>query len=100
MNDEFQGEFKLVKWIVTEAQTGRGRLDTHFSYVNIVLPSYVENGFDKNLEDDIANTIAHRGGIACTFFVLVNASKFKGQALYETFKGCRTGNRSTHEVQW
>ena len=43
----------ISKWIFTEAQTGRGRLDTHFSFVNLHMHSYV--GFSTNIttENDI-----------------------------------------------
>ena len=34
----------------TEAQTGRGRLDTHFYIVNHVLKSFVEDGNDVIVE--------------------------------------------------
>ena len=52
LNKELSG-IKVVKWIFTEAQTGRGRLDTHFSYINIMLRPYVEDGFNIDIEEDI-----------------------------------------------
>ena len=41
----------------TEAQTGRGRLDTHFSYLNLILKSFVEDENDILLEEDILEDI-------------------------------------------
>lgn len=85
LNDEMHGKIRVVKWIYTEAQTGRGRLDTHFSYVNVILRSYVEDRFDTAIEDDIAKAIAHRNGIAGTAAVLINASALEGPALKKPF---------------
>eukprot|EP00957_Ditylum_brightwellii_P100627 7670379-Ditylum_brightwellii.AAC.1 len=58
------GNPTISKWIYPEAQTGRGRLDTHFSYLTLVLKSYVEDGNDAVLEDHILNAIAFCGGVA------------------------------------
>eukprot|EP00957_Ditylum_brightwellii_P186058 14165766-Ditylum_brightwellii.AAC.1 len=56
----------ISKWIYTEAQTGRGRLDTHFSYLNLVLKAYIEDGNDMVLEEHILSAIAFRGGVTGT----------------------------------
>jgi hypothetical protein len=37
----------------TEAQTGKGRLDTHFSFVNTVFRTYVESGKDTRTEREM-----------------------------------------------
>lgn len=100
MNREAPHKAKIVKWIFTEAQTGRGRLDTHFSYVNTVLRSYVEDGHDINLEEDIVKALSHRGGIAGTHAVLLDATWLSGKALSKSFKARYTGSRETHEIQW
>jgi hypothetical protein len=36
LNKERAGQ-TVIQWIYTEAQTGEGRLDAHFSFVNIVM---------------------------------------------------------------
>ena len=65
----------ISKWIYTEAQTGRGRLDTHFSYVNLIMKSFVEDGNDIVLEEHILRALSFRGGIAGTTGVLVDCDK-------------------------
>ena len=35
------------RWIFTEAQTGKGKLDTYFSFLNTKLKSFVED--DNNI---------------------------------------------------
>jgi len=57
----------ISKWVFTEAQTGRGRLETHFSYIKSELKAFVEDGSDIVLEDDILEALSFRGGIAGTF---------------------------------
>ena len=61
----------ISKWIFTEAQTGRGRLDTHFSFVN----SYVADGNDIATENDIFKAMQFNGGIAGCDVLLLNLSK-------------------------
>ena len=43
----------ITNWIFTETQTGRGRLDTHFSYLNLILKVFVEDGNNVMLEEHI-----------------------------------------------
>ena len=37
-------------WVFTEAKTGQVRLDTHLSYVNLVMKEYVKNYNDIDPE--------------------------------------------------
>jgi hypothetical protein len=67
----------INKWIFTDAQTGCGRLDTHFSYVNIVLKSYVEDGNDIDMEEDICKALLYHDGLSGTTVVLVDGSRLK-----------------------
>jgi len=92
----------IVKWIFTEAQTGRGRLDTHFSYVNMLLQSYIEGGNDILTEDDIFNALTYNYGIYGSTAVLLDASNLIGPVFdnKETFKVKGMGSRETHEISW
>ena len=99
LNDELS-DITIVKWIYTEAQTGRGRLDTHFSYINIMLKSYIEDGFNIDLEEDIVKALSHRGGIAGTTVVLVDGSDLTGPTLNKCFHCNGIGSCETHEIVW
>jgi hypothetical protein len=90
---------KVRRWIFTEAQTGRGRLDTHFSYLNVVMKSYVEDGNDIDVEEDIFKALSYNGGVAGTTAVLLDASNLEGPVLSRTFK-VKTGSRATHEIKF
>mmetsp|Transcript_21013 Transcript_21013/g.29472 ORF Transcript_21013/g.29472 Transcript_21013/m.29472 type:complete len:980 (-) Transcript_21013:30-2969(-) len=90
----------VTRWIFTEAQTGRGRLDTHFSYLNLILKSYVEDGNDVMLEEHILEAMSFRGGIAGTSGVLLNCEKLIGLAISKKFKTSIIGSRATHELCW
>ena len=91
---------KIKRWIFTEAQTGRGRLDTHYSYVNIVLKSYVEDGHDIDMEEDIFKALSFRDGLAGTTVVLVDGSQHKGPSITPPYKCSLMGSRETHELRW
>ena len=80
LNKEIQG-IKVSKWIYTEACTGKNRLDTHFSYVNLRLKAYVLDGGDVITESDICEAISHLGGIAGTTAVLFDGSELTGPVL-------------------
>eukprot|EP00559_Dactyliosolen_fragilissimus_P007958 CAMPEP_0184871406 /NCGR_PEP_ID=MMETSP0580-20130426/40701_1 /TAXON_ID=1118495 /ORGANISM="Dactyliosolen fragilissimus" /LENGTH=1005 /DNA_ID=CAMNT_0027374063 /DNA_START=1121 /DNA_END=4139 /DNA_ORIENTATION=- len=90
----------VTRWIFTEAQTGRGRLDTHFSYLNLILKSYVEDGNDVMLEEHILEAMSFRGGIAGTSGVLLNCEKLIGLAISKKFKTSIIGSRATHKLCW
>ena len=91
------GAPNISKWIFTEAQTGRGRLDTHFSYINLVLKSYVEDGNDVVLEDHILEALSFRGRIAGTAVLLYNCSNLPSKTLEKKFKSVKVTSRATHE---
>ena len=40
----------ISKWIYTEACTGKGRIDTHFAFVNLASVRYVLDGNDVKLK--------------------------------------------------
>lgn len=65
-----------------------------------MLRSYVEDGFDIDIEDDIAKAKSYSNGIAGTTSIFVNASKVEGTAQYKSFRSVKIGSRSTHEIQW
>lgn len=64
------------------------------------MKSYVEDGHDIDLEEDIVNAISHRQGIAGTTAVLVDATNLHGTALEKPFKSRNIGSRETHKVIW
>lgn len=76
----------ISRWIYTEAQTGCGRLDTHFSFVNVVLKSFVQDGNDVVLEDDIVNVMSFQGGIAGTTIVLLNCEELPKSSINKKIK--------------
>ena len=88
----------ISKWIFTEAQTGRGRLDTHFSYINLVLKAFVEDGNDVVLEDHILEALSFRGGIAGTAVLLYNCSNLPSKTLEKKYKSAKVSSRATHEI--
>ena len=65
---------KTTRWIFTEPCTDRGRLDTHFSYINLILKSFVEDGNNVDMEKHIFEALAFRGGVAGTTAVLLDFS--------------------------
>jgi hypothetical protein len=99
LNQQMQG-VAVTKWIYTEACTGKNRLDTHFSFVNLKMKAYVLDGNAILTEKDICKAIAHDGGIAGTTAVLFNGEALEGPVLKgnKQFKGSKTGVRETHEV--
>lgn len=90
----------LSKWIFTEAQTGRGRLDTHFSYINLVLKAFVEDGNDITLEDHVFEALSFQEGIAGTAVLLYNCSNLPQKILKKKFKSAKVSSRATHEIIW
>jgi hypothetical protein len=90
----------ITNWIYTEAQTGRTRLDTHFSYLNLIFKSYVEDGNDIILEEQILDALAFCGGVAGTTGVLINCENLNGSAIKKKFKPTKIGSRATHELRW
>ena len=69
----------ISEWIYTEAQTGRGRLDTHFSYINLILKSFVEDGNEILLEENILQAITFNGGISGTTVVVIDCSRLSSK---------------------
>ena len=72
--------------MITEAQTSRGRLDTHFFYFNLILKSFVEDGNDVTLEEHILDAMKFRNGIAGTMGVLVNFNELNGPSISKKSK--------------
>ena len=88
----------LNRWIFTEAQTGKTRLDTHYSFLNEKFKAYVEDDNGILIEDDIVKSIRSSGGISSTTDVLFDAAALFGkEGLKKNFK-TGTGARETHEV--
>ena len=90
----------ISKWIFTEAQTGRGRLDTHFAYVNCIIKSYVQDGNNIVLEEHILKALSFNGGLAGTSAILVNCSDLEGPCVTKKFRSKKVKSRATHEIEW
>merc|ERR1712043_6403 len=90
----------VARWIFTEAQTGQGRLDTHFSYLNLILKSFVEDGNAAMPDEHILAALSFRGGVAGTTGMLLNCENLSGLTIGKKFKTTRIGSRATHEVCW
>ena len=68
----------LSLWIFTKSGTGKGRLDTHHAFLNILLKSFIENGHDIKTEEDIFESLKYRGGMDVTIAMLLDASTLNG----------------------
>ena len=94
---------KIRNWIYTEACTGKGRIDTHFAFIALILKSFVLKGNDICTEEDIYNAMSSGAGLAGTSAVLFDGSKLTGK-VFDTpktgFKASKTGVRETHEMLW
>ena len=90
----------IVIWLFTEAQTGRGRLDAHFSFINFILISYVEDGNNIDLEEHIINALKFCGGTVGTTGILLDCSMFPKAALKKKFKSKFVKTRETHDIFW
>lgn len=88
---------RITRWIFTEAQTGRGRLDTHFAFLNVKIKGYVEDGNDVLVPDHIIDALTSADGISGTTVLLVDASELAGPINSKTFKA-RSGVRNTHDI--
>ncbi|XP_040564364.1 uncharacterized protein [Lepeophtheirus salmonis] len=90
----------VCKWLFTEVQTGRDHLDTHFSHIDAMLKSYVEDGIDVQVEEDIVKALSYRGGIAGTTVHLIDCTDLKGPILEKSFKTTQVDSHETHEIVW
>ena len=89
----------LSRWIFTEAQTGKTRLGTHYSFINKTNKLYVVDDNDILIEDDIVKAIILNGGISGITAFLVGAENFFGKiSLKKILFKIRTGARETHKV--
>ena len=52
---------KVGRWIFTKAQTGKGQLDTHYSFVNTKFRAYIEDGNDITIKEDIFKSFWEQG---------------------------------------
>ena len=106
LNKEFETKNKDIRvdrWVYTEAQTGKGKLDTHFSFVNTLFESYVEDGNDILTENDIYNSLTFQNGIMGTTAILIDGSLLSSNnkiIIGKSFKAKKTGVRETHDIKW
>lgn len=100
MNTKLRAECKAVvtRWLFTEAQTGKTRLDAHFSFIKNRFQAYIEDGNDILIEGDIFKALCFNGGLAGTTVVWLNADALcSTKTLKKKFKA-ETGSRETHEL--
>lgn len=102
MKEEMNMNISVDRWIYTEAQTGKGKLDTHFSFVNVLFDSYVEDGNDILTERDIFRALTFQGGIMGSSAILMDGSTISSnkKVLKKAFKSKRIGVRETHDIIW
>jgi len=99
-------ETQIVRWIYTEAQTGKSRLDTHFSFLNLKFKAYVLDGNAMTTEDGIMKALKFQNGIAGTTVKLINLSLLDKKLSTVTGKflpllnKCKLGTRSIHDIQF
>jgi len=73
-----QKEIKVRNWVYNEACTGKGRLDNHFSFVNVTLKSYCIDGHDIVTESDIFEVLQYEGGLAGSRAMLFDGTHMRG----------------------
>lgn len=100
LNKETHDSPKISRWIFTEPCMGKSRLDTHFSYINLVLKNFVEDGLNVDIEDDIARAVSFKGGVAGTTTVLLDCSQFGKTCISKKFTFGPLGSRATHDIEW
>ena len=87
----------MTKWMLTKAQTGHGRLDTHFSNFNFILKYFFEDGNDITLEEDIIDALKVRNGVARIMGVLEKYNDVNGLSISKKFKTKTEKSRVTHD---
>ena len=91
----------ISKWIFTEVQTGKSKLDAHFFFLNIKLKSFVEDDNDIVVEDNVVQEIWSLGSIKGTTTYLVDASIIGTQKLInQNVIDTRIKIRSVHDIIW
>ena len=85
-------------WIFTESGTGKVRLDTHYSLLNIFLKSLIEDGHDMTTEEGIFEALKYRGGMYGTIAMLLDTSTLNGHIVQTKFKAT-TVSQYTHNVR-
>ena len=86
--------------LFTEAQTGRGRLNTHFLFINLILRSYTEAGNDIDSEEHFINALKFRGVTADTTDILPDCSMLPKAALKRKFQSKFVKTRDIHDIFW
>lgn len=71
----------ISRWIFTEAQTGKSKLDAQFSFLSIKFKSFVEDKNDIIVEYNIVQGISSLGGVKGTTAYLIDASTIGTQKL-------------------
>ena len=62
-DNKSNGFLVITNLIFSEAHIGHSRLDKHFSYLNIIINSFLEDDNYSVLENHMINAIKFRGGI-------------------------------------
>lgn len=73
---------------------------THFSYIKVILKTFVEDGNDIILEEEFVHILSFPGGVAGTTAVLLDSAHLQQAAVSKKFESARNGFLATHEVCW
>ena len=95
---KFKGSAQIVRWIYTEAQTGKTFLDTHFSYINKKMIAFVQDGNDMVSPEGIYEALIHNGGIAGSTAVLADLENLPAGEILQKKVPVYTGCRATHDI--
>ena len=92
-----EGRLSISRWYFFEAQCGKTVLDTHFSFVGIMLSRFTRSVKAIAQPQDIFDALAYDGGIANMSALLLEIQR-RPQGTNEGFK--LQGVQSIHEVQF
>ena len=91
---------KVTNWLHTEACTGKGRLDDHFSYLNLKLKAHAIHVNEIRAEEDIYTAMTFENGLAGTTAILFDGSNVECPLLNKEFKMKKMGVHEKHEMLW
>ena len=85
-------KIKISNWIYTESCTGKNQFDTHFSFLALLINTYVLNGNNVKTELDIYKAMPHGNGLDGTSAVFFDGSNL-AKCVFDKpgFKATKTG---------
>ena len=90
---------KIKIWVCSEEKTGRGRLNTHLLYVNIVMKLYVYTENYIDVGENMFKALWFQGSIIGTMAVILDAGLLQGTIISNQSKP-KTEIFWTHEIQF